>query len=220
MRRRIPLNTPEIRVLLGDDHAVVRAGYRRLLETTDDITVIAEADSGEESYTKYFECHPNVLVMDISMPGIGGLEASLRILARDKAARILVFSVHENEVFLNRAIDSGILGYITKRSAPDVMIDAIRQVAAGEAYIGQDMMSHLVKRKTSPDSNLVAGLSPREFEVFHLLANSKSVNDIAEILNISPRTAGHHCTSVKKKLGVADIAALTRLAIRLGIITP
>jgi len=210
----------EIRVLLVDDHEVVRAGYRRLLESTGGIAVIAEAASGEDAYTAYFEYHPDVLVMDLSMPGMGGLEASMRILAKDKSAKILVFSVHENEVFLQRALDAGITGYISKRSASQVMVDAVRQVAAGELFVGQEMMPYLVKRKTNSQNEPIAGLSPREFEVFHLLADSKSVNDIAEILNLSPKTVGHHCTSVKKKLGVSDIASLTRLAIRLGIITP
>ena len=210
----------EISVLLVDDHEVVRAGYRRLLESTGGISVIAEAASGEDAYTNYFNYHPDVLVMDLSMPGMGGLEASMRILAKDKSAKILVFSVHENEVFLQRALDAGILGYISKRSASQVMVDAVRQVSTGELFVGQEMMPYLLKRKTTPESEPVAGLSPREFEVFHLLADSKSVNDIAEILNLSPKTVGHHCTSVKKKLGVPDIAALTRLAIRLGIITP
>ena len=210
----------EISVLLVDDHEVVRAGYRRLLESTGGISVIAEAASGEDAYTNYFNYHTDVLVMDLSMPGMGGLEASIRILAKDSTARILVFSVHENEVFLTRALDSGISGYISKRSASQVMIEAVRQVASGSVYVGQEMMPYLVKRKTTPESGAVAGLTPREFEVFHLLADSKSVNDIAAILNLSPKTVGHHCTRVKKKLGVSDIAALTRLAIRMGVITP
>ena len=213
-------NGNKLNVLLVDDHEVVRAGYRRLLEGTADIAVIAEASSGEEAYQDYFKYHPDVLVMDLSMPGMGGLEASIRILAKDRAAKILVFSVHENEVFLTRALDSGISGYISKRSASQVMIEAVRQVAAGSVYVGQEMMPYLVKRTTTSESDTVAGLTPREFEVFHLLADSKSVNDIAAILNLSPKTIGHHCTSVKKKLGVADIAALTRLAIRMGVITP
>ena len=210
----------KISVLLVDDHEVVRAGYRRLLEATDDIHVIAEACNGEQAYTEFYSHHPDVLVMDLSMPGMGGLEASLRILARDKSARILVFSVHENEVFLRRATDAGILGYISKRSASQVMVEAVRQVAAGSVFIGQEMMQYLVNRKPTSDNDIIAGLSPREFEVFHLLANSKSINQIAEILNLSPKTVGHHSTSLKNKLGVSDIAALTRLAIRLGIITP
>ena len=209
-----------IRILLADDHEVVRAGYRRLLENSTGIEVITEVASGEDAYSRYCDRHPDVVVMDLTMPGMGGLEASRRIIAHDSRAKILVFSVHENEVMLNRALDAGVLGYISKRSASAVMIEAVRKVAAGEVYVGQEMMSFLVKRTTTPDSDLVVGLSPREFEVFRLLADSKSVNEIAELLNLSPKTVGHHMTSIKSKLHIDNIAGLTRLAIRLGIITP
>jgi two-component system invasion response regulator UvrY len=208
-----------IKVLLVDDHEVVRAGYRRLFESTADIEVVAEATNGEEAYALYLEHRPTVVVMDLTMPGIGGLDASRRILTRDRDARILVFSVHENEVFLNRALDQGILGYISKRSASRVMVEAVRQVAGGEPFIGQEMMPFLVKRKASADSQLVEALSPREFEVFRLRAEGLSVHAIAELLNVSPKTVGHHNTSVKQKLGAANDAELTRLAIRLGVVT-
>lgn len=209
-----------ISVLLADDHEVVRGGFRRLFESTGDIAVIAEATSGEEAYRLYPEHSPSVVVMDLNMPGCGGLDASRRILMRDSNARILVFSVLENEVFLNRALDLGVLGYISKRSASQVMIDAVRQVAAGEIYIGQEMLPFLVKRKASADSRLVNELSPREFEVFRLRAEGLSVNAIAELLNVSPKTVGHHNTSLKQKLGAVNDAELTRLAIRLGVIAP
>lgn len=209
-----------IRVLLTDDHEVVRAGYTRLLESTSDIDVIAEASSGEEACTNYFECRPDVLIMDLNMPGMGGLEACRRIRARDPKANILVFSVHENEVMLERALDAGIKGYISKRSASRVMIQAVRKVAAGDVYVGEEMMSHLVGQRKSVDGGQLKDLTPREFEVFRLLADSKSVNEIAGILNISPKTVGHHMTHIKEKLGISNIAGLTHLAIRLGIITP
>jgi two-component system invasion response regulator UvrY len=115
----------KVSVLLADDHEVVRAGYRRLFESTGDIDVVAEATDGEQAYRLYMEYRPGVVVMDLTMPGIGGLDACRRILARDRNARILVFSVHENEIFLNRALDQGVLGYISKRNASRVMIEAV-----------------------------------------------------------------------------------------------
>ena len=209
-----------INVLLADDHEVVRAGYQRLLESHPDIAVIADARSGEEAFQRYMQYRPDVIVMDLTMPGIGGLEASQQILAHDSEAKILIFSVHENEVLLSRALEYGVIGYISKRSASRIMVDAVRKVALGEMYIGQEMMPYLVKRKATPDSELISGLTRREFEIFQLLVDSRSVNEIAELLHLSPKTVGHHVTHIKSKLDISDLAGLTRFAIRLGVINP
>jgi two-component system invasion response regulator UvrY len=209
-----------IRVLLADDHEVVRAGYRRLLESTSDIKVIVEASSGEEAYTAYVKHQPDVVIMDISMPGIGGLEAIIKIRYHDNNARVLVFSVHENEVFLIRALEEGVLGYITKRSAAKVMIEAVREVAAGKTFIGQELQPFLIKNLAGKNNPLFESLSSREFEVFLLLAEGKTVIEVANLLNLSPKTVGHHNTHLKKKLKVTTIAELTRLAIREGLLEP
>jgi two-component system invasion response regulator UvrY len=209
-----------IQVLLADDHEVVRAGYRRLLENTLDIKVIAEATDGDEAYMNYVKHHPDVVIMDLSMPGMDGFGAIRKIFAYDKKARILIFSVYENEIYLRRVLDEGVLGYITKRSAAKVMIEAVRQVAQGKPFIGQEMQSYLF-HKNSPSANPVRDtLSPREFEVFLHLAQGKTVNDIAEILNLSSKTVGHHYTHIKNKLNVSSVAELTRIAIREKLLEP
>jgi len=202
--------------MLVDDHEVVRAGYRRLLESSDDIQVVSEAHSGEIAYEQCCIFNPDVIVMDISMPGTGGLEAIRRMIARDKKIRILVFSVHENEVFLQRALEMGARGYITKRSASQTMIEAVRQVARDQIFIGEDMLPHLTRN--SDHNQLFNDLSPREFEVFLLLAKGKSVNDIAEMLSISSKTVGNHMTNLKSKLAVTNVVELTLLAIRNNLI--
>lgn len=208
----------KIKVMLVDDHEVVRAGYRRLLESAEDIQVIGEACSGEEAYEQYFVFNPDVVVMDISMPGAGGLEAIRRMITRNRETRILIFSVHENAIFLQRALEMGARGYITKRSAAQTMVEAVRQVAQEQIFIGEDMLSYLVKQKNNASVNLFEALSPREFEVFLLLAKGKSVNEIADILNISSKTVGNHMTNLKNKLAVTNVVELTLLAIRNGLI--
>ncbi|MBE9563291.1 MAG: response regulator [Proteobacteria bacterium] len=203
-----------INILLVDDHEIVRAGYHRLLENAEDIEIIAEANTGEDAYRIYTKLRPDVVVMDLSMPGIGGLEAARKILKYDDKAKILVFSVHENEIFLNRTMDAGVLGYITKRSAARVMIKAVRTVAQKQQFIGQEMQHFLNKS----DNNQFEQLSPREFEIFLLLAEGKSVNEIAEILILSSKTVGHHYTHLKKKLKINNTAEITRLAIGKGFV--
>lgn len=208
-----------IHVLLVDDHKVVRAGYRFLLESTPDIRVIGEAESGEAACLRYQELQPDVVVMDLSMPGIGGLEAIRRLRARDGEARVLVFSVHDEDAFLQRALDAGALGYLTKRSADRTMVEAVRQVARGKLFIEQELLPYLVQRGDSGRNDVFAALTQREFEVMLLLAEGKSVQEIAPLLKLSTKTVGNYATSIKTKLKVSNLAELIRLALRHGLIS-
>ncbi len=206
------------KILLVDDHELVRAGFRRLLEDGDQFTVVAEAGSGEQAVQDYAKYKPDAVVMDISMPGIGGIGAIERIIARDPDARILVLSVHEDSVFTTRALQAGAKGFIPKRSAPEEMIKAIALVAQGKMSIDPEIAQQIAMQKLTGSDNVLDVLSQREFEVFRLLAEGKSVNDIADVLNLSPKTVGTHHTNIKQKLEVSNSAELARLAIRSGVL--
>jgi DNA-binding NarL/FixJ family response regulator len=211
--------TPPIRALLVDDHAVVRAGYRMLLEQAG-ITIVAEAENGEAAYRLYTDMQPDVVVMDLSLPGISGLEAVRRIVARDAKARILVFSMHDDPVFIDQAISAGAHGYISKRSAADVMVEALRAIAAGRVYIEAGLAQALALRKIRDRDSPFAALSTREFEICTLLAQGCNTDEIAARLSISYKTVANYSTKIRAKLGVGTTAELARLAIRHNIIAP
>lgn len=205
-------------ILLVDDHELVRAGFRRLLEDGDNLMVVAEANSGEQAVQDYIKYKPDVVVMDISMPGIGGIGAVERIIARDPDAKILILSVHEDSVFTSRALQAGAKGFIPKRSAPEEMIKAVMMVAQGKMSIDPAIAQQIAMQKLTGSDNVLDVLSQREFEVFRLLAEGKTVNEIAELLSLSPKTVGTHHTSIKQKLDVSNSAELARLAIRSGLL--
>lgn len=205
-------------LLLVDDHELVRAGFRRLLEDGDNVTVVAEANSGEQAVQDYIKYKPDVVVMDISMPGIGGIGAVERIIARDPDAKILILSVHEDSVFTSRALQAGAKGFIPKRSAPEEMIKAVMQVAQGKMSIAPEIAQQIAMQKLTGSENILDVLSQREFEVFRLLAEGKTVNEIADVLSLSPKTVGTHHTNIKQKLDVSNSAELARLAIRSGLL--
>jgi len=207
-----------INVMLVDDHAVVRMGFKMLLETDADIKVTAEAESGEQAIQRYVEYKPNVVVMDITMPGIGGLEAIERILAKDSSAKILVLSAHEDSVHPKRVLNAGAMGYLTKRSAAEEMIKAIRIVASGKKYLEASVAQQMAIQQLSGDQNPVDVLSPREFEVFMALAKGKTTNEIAETLFLSPRTVGTHLYNIKQKLNANNSAEIALIAMRSGLL--
>ncbi len=207
-----------INVMLVDDHAVVRFGFRMLLEATEDIKVVAEADSAETAYQQIPTAKPDVIVMDISLGGTMGVEATRRIVARDKMARVLGLSSHEDPSYVRYMLKAGALGYLSKRSAPDELIHAIRQVSEGRMYIDTQLSQRMALEEFNGEKSPIEVLSEREFGVFIQLAKGLSVNQIAEMLNISPRTVGTHLYNVKQKLGVANQAELTLIAVRHGLI--
>ena len=207
-----------INVMLVDDHAVVRMGFRMLLEATDDIRVVAEAESAEAAYQQISSTQPDVIVMDISLVGTMGVEATRRIVARDKHARVLGLSSHEDPSYVRYMLKAGALGYLSKRTAPDELIHAIRQVNEGRMYIDSHLSQRMALEEFNGEKSPIEVLSEREFGVFIQLAKGGSVNQIAEMLNISPRTVGTHLYNVKQKLGVANQAELTLIAVRHGLI--
>ncbi len=208
---------PKIHVMLVDDHAVVRVGFRMLLDASGDVEVVSEADSGESAYLSYAEARPDVVVMDLSMPGMGGIEAVRRLLAKDEAARVLVLSAHEDSAHPKRVLRAGALGYLSKRTSPDALIGAVRAVAAGRVYLDAEIARVLAMRDLD-GGGAVEALSEREFAVFMQLARGNSVHRIAEILNLSTNTVGTHLYRIKQKLGAGNQAELTLIALRNGLI--
>jgi two-component system, NarL family, invasion response regulator UvrY len=208
-----------IRVLLVDDHAVVRTGFRLLLQVSRDMAVVGEADCGEAACECYLELSPDVVVMDIAMPGMGGLEALRRIRGRDRQARVLALSAHDDPMHARRALREGALGFLSKRSAPEALLEAIAAVAAGKRYIDPRVAQRLaLDELDGTESSPIKRLSEREFDVFIRLARGASVQRIAEELELSASTVGTHLYNVKQKLGVSNQSELTLMAIRYGLI--
>ena len=208
----------KIRVMLVDDHAVVRVGFRMLLEASGDIDVVGEMENGEIAYQRFPDLKPDVVVLDLAMPGMGGIETARRLVARDSHARVLVLSAHEDTVHLKRAINAGALGYLSKRTAPEELIGAVRAVAAWRVYIDGELAAKLALQNLNGAPSPADALSEREFTVFIQLARGQSVNQIAETLRLSPNTVGTHLYNIKQKLGANNQAELALIAVRSGLI--
>jgi two-component system invasion response regulator UvrY len=209
-----------LNVLLVDDHSVVRMGFKMLIDSEKDMQVIAEAETGEEGIIKFQEIKPDVVVMDITMPGIGGLEAIERIIAKDKNAKILVLSAHEDSVHPKRVLSAGAIGYLTKRRAAEELINAIRTVGSGKKYIESTVAQQLAITQLSGENDPTEVLSDREFEVFISLAKGKSTNEIADTMCLSPRTVGTHLYNITQKLNANNSAEIALIAIRCGLLEP
>lgn len=210
----------KITVILVDDHAIVRAGFRLLLATEETIDVIAEAERGEQVLQLYSNLQPDVVIMDLSMAGIGGLEATRRLVLRDEQAKIIVFSVHHEKVYVQRALNAGAKGYICKHAHPDVLITAIKKVALGQIYVESNLIDDTKNNDNATDYQVIIdSFSPREFDVFLLLAKGLTAHTISEQLCLGYKTVANYGTNIRNKLGVDSSAELAHIALSLNLMT-
>ncbi len=209
-----------ITIMLVDDHAVVREGYRSFLEKQKNMNVIAEAADGEEAYIRFKENRPDVLVMDLSLPGRSGIETISRIRKHSLSARILVFSMHQNPTFALQAIKAGARGYVTKSSLPDVLVRAIYDVYEGNIALSADIAQALAIEKLAIDNVALEELTVREFELLRMIVDARSIEDIAKTLNVTQKTVSNCHYRIKKKLGAKTDIELTHFAIKMNIFDP
>jgi DNA-binding NarL/FixJ family response regulator len=208
----------KVTIVLVDDHAVVRAGVRRLLEQEALFDVIGEAENGEKAYQLFGELKPDVMVMDLSMPGMGGLEAIRRILMRHERARILVLTMHEDLSFANQALKLGAKGYLIKNTLGDDLVKSIQTVSKGEVFLSDEIAKKMAMQSISGEQDPIHELSAREFEIFRLLAEGLEIDAIAATLNISSKTVSNYQTMIKQKLNINTPVELIRYAIKAGVI--
>ena len=206
-----------ISVLLVDDHAVVREGYRRLLERDDSLVVVGEAATAADAIRCDGELEPDVIVLDIGLPGVSGIEILRRIIARRPEARVLMFSMYQDGIYATRAISAGARGYLSKASAPDLLVDAVRAVATGQRYLSPDV-EQAMSMQSSAANRLADALSTRELEVLRLLTQGYGIEEIGERLGLSPKTAANHQSSIKQKLGASSALQLILIAQQFGLI--
>ena len=206
-----------LRIVLADDHAVVRLGFRLLLEGVG-AEVVAEAERGEGAIRLYAEHSPDVLVMDVSMPGIGGLAALERLLGVAPKARVLMLSAHEDAIVPVRAMRIGARGYLCKRASPDEFLRAVGEVARDRRYLDPALAQVVALAQLSGSASPVETLTAKELAVFMKLAVGRSVNEVAEDFCLSASTVGTHLYHIKQKLQVNNAAELTLVALRNGLI--
>jgi two-component system, NarL family, invasion response regulator UvrY len=204
------------KIMLVDDHAVVREGYRSLLQKQPGLEVIAEAAGGAEAYRLFKQAMPGLVIMDLTMPGLGGIEAIKRIKQWDPSARILVFTMHQNAVYAVQAIRAGARGYVTKSSPPEALVAAVFDVLRGRIAFSADIGRELAQSHVAGQPSAVDALTPREFEILRMLLAEKTAEEIAETLHVSPKTVAN--TLIKSKLGVTSDIELVRLALRQGLL--
>ncbi|WP_297809631.1 response regulator transcription factor [uncultured Methylophaga sp.] len=204
-------------VLLIDDHAILRDGYQQLLNSAG-FRVVAQASNSEEGYRQYLNLNPDVCIIDISMPGAGGLECIRRICSRDSKARILVCTMHDDSTLAMRAMDMGARGYITKSCPSSVLIEAVRTIANKGHYLSTEIARAIAMDKLVNGDQKVSALSHQEFAVFRMVAEGKSINEMAESLALAPKTVSNYKTNMMRKLGTSNLAEIIYMAQKSGLI--
>ena len=207
-----------MKVVLIDDHAVVREGYRALISRQADMEVVAEFADAGIAYAQIKDLAVDVIVTDLSMPGLSAVEMIERLRQRDHAAKFLVFSMHTSVSFTKQAFAAGANAYVTKSSDPNTLLLGLREVFAGRQYLSADIAQQLAMEQLESADQLLDELTVREFEILRLLINGRDVEHIASSLNLSPKTVRNVHYNVKKKLGVKDDIELMRRAMQLKII--
>ena len=212
-----------IRVMLADDHALVRAGLRALLQSLDGVEVVADVGGGHEALQSVHEHRPDIVFMDIAMPGLNGLEAAERMAKQCPSARLIMLSMYANEDYVRQALSVGAAGYLLKGAEPAELELAIKAVMRGETYLTPAVSKHVIQdylthggRKTNP----LHDLTPRQREILQLIAEGHSTKDMAQRLNLSVKTVETHRTELMHRLDIHDVAGLVRYAIRIGLVTP
>jgi two-component system, NarL family, invasion response regulator UvrY len=206
-----------VRVLIVDDHPVVRAGLCRLLAAEPDVEV-REAADGREALRLYREQRPTLVILDLNLPGLGGLEVLERLKAADPEAHILILSMHDDDTHVTRALQAGAMGYVTKNADPEELLEAIARVSRGDTYIEREIAEALVFASLKASPHPLQNLSSRDLEILRLLAEGRSLSQIADTLGIGYKTAANNCTRIKAKLGATNTAELIRIAIRYGLV--
>lgn len=208
----------KISILLVDDHAIVREGYRSLLTKQPGLMLVGEAADGHHAYEQFKTHAPNITIMDISLPGTSGLDTIVRIRRREPAAKILVFSMHQNPQVAVQAINAGALGYVSKSSEPEVLLRAIQEIAGGRPFLSPDIAQALALEKLGGERLAFELLTLREFEIFRLLVDGRNHEQIAAYLHLSPKTVANTHYQIKSKLGAESDIELIRLALKLDLL--
>jgi two-component system, NarL family, invasion response regulator UvrY len=202
-----------MKILVVDDHPIVRAGLKRMLANEPDMDV-RELESGRETLSVYRDYKPDIVILDLNLPDVGGLEVLRRLMVEDPKARIIVFSMHDDRIYALRALQAGAQGYVSKNAPPGQIVEAIRRVSEGHSYIGAELAQELAVLNARTPAHPLEELSRRDLEVLRLLAEGRSLQQIADTLGLSYKTVANNCGQIRTKLGVKRTADLIRLAIQ------